>query len=34
VEDLVIDGRIILQLIFKKLYGGMDWIDMAEDRGM
>ena len=26
------DGRIILKLIFKKWDGGMDWIDMAQDR--
>jgi hypothetical protein len=27
-----IDGRIILKWIFKKWDGGMDWIDMAQDR--
>jgi hypothetical protein len=31
-EDLGVDGRIILKLIFKKWDGGMDWIDMAQDR--
>ena len=29
---LVLDGRIILKWIFKKWNGGMDWIDMAQDR--
>lgn len=34
-EDLGLDGRITLKLIFKKSYGGMDWIDLtkARDRG-
>jgi hypothetical protein len=31
-EDLGVDGRIILKCIFKKWDGGMDWIDMAQDR--
>jgi hypothetical protein len=33
-EDPVIDGRIILRLMFRKLdgWGAMDWIDMAQDR--
>jgi hypothetical protein len=31
-EDLRVDGRIILKWIFKKWYGGMDWIYMAQDR--
>ena len=29
-EDPDIDGRIILKSIFKKLKGGMDWIDVAQ----
>jgi hypothetical protein len=33
-EDPGVDGRIILKWIFKKWDGGggMDWIDMAQDR--
>jgi hypothetical protein len=31
-EDAGVDGRIILKWIFKKCNGGMDWIDMAQDR--
>jgi hypothetical protein len=31
-EDLGVHGRIILKCIFKKWDGGMDWIDMAQDR--
>jgi hypothetical protein len=31
-EDPVIDGRIILEWIVKKWDGGVDWIDMAQDR--
>jgi hypothetical protein len=31
-EDPGIDGRIILKWIFKKWDGGMDWIDMAQNR--
>jgi hypothetical protein len=32
-EDPSVDGRIILKWIFKKRDGGgMDWIDMAQDR--
>jgi hypothetical protein len=26
-------GRIILRWIFRKWDGGMDWIDVAQDRG-
>jgi hypothetical protein len=34
-EDPGVDGRIILKWIFKKWDGGgMDWIDMAQDRDM
>jgi hypothetical protein len=33
VEDPGIDGRIILRWIFGKWdEGGMDWIDLAQDR--
>jgi hypothetical protein len=31
-EDPDVDGRIILKFIYKKWDGGMDWIDMAQDR--
>ena len=31
-EDPDIDGRIILKWIFEKWDGGMDWIDLAQDR--
>jgi hypothetical protein len=31
-KDPGVDGRIILKWIFKKCDGGMDWIDMAQDR--
>jgi transposase len=31
--DPGVDGRIILKLIFKKWDGGMDWIELAQDRG-
>jgi len=30
-EDLVVDGRIILRLIFRKWDGDMVWIDLAQD---
>jgi hypothetical protein len=31
-EDPGVDGRITLKWIFKKWDGGMNWIDMAQDR--
>ena len=31
-EDLGLDGRITLKLIFKKWDGGMDWLHLAQDR--
>ena len=31
-NDLDVNGRIILKLIFKKGWGGMEWIDVAQDR--
>jgi hypothetical protein len=31
-EDPGVDGRIILKWIFKKWDGGVEWIDMAQDR--
>ena len=31
-EDLDIDGRIILKLIFEKWNGRTEWIDLAQDR--
>ena len=32
-EDPDVDGRIILRWIFRKWdVGGMDWIELAEDR--
>ena len=27
-----VDGMIILHLIFKRSYGGVDWIDVAQGR--
>jgi hypothetical protein len=30
--DQGIDARIILRCIFKKCDGGMDWIDIVQDR--
>jgi hypothetical protein len=32
-EDLDVDGRIILKCILKELYGCVDWIDLAQNRG-
>jgi hypothetical protein len=31
-EDPGVDGRIILKWVFEKWVGGMDWIDLAQDR--
>jgi len=31
-EEPSVDGRIILRWIFKKWDGGMDWIDLDQDR--
>jgi hypothetical protein len=31
-EDLGVDRRIILRRILRKRDGGMDWIDLAQDR--
>jgi hypothetical protein len=31
-EDPGVDGRIILKWIFERLDGGIDWIDLAQDR--
>jgi len=31
-EDTSINGKIVLKWIFRKLDGGMDWIDLAQDR--
>jgi hypothetical protein len=31
-EDLGLDGRIILNWVFKKLVGGHDWLDLSWDR--
>ena len=33
-ENLGVDGRIILKWIFKKQEGGVDWINLAQDRDM
>jgi transposase len=31
-EDPDVDGRIILKCIFERLNGGIEWIDLAQDR--
>jgi hypothetical protein len=31
-EDAGVDGRIILKWIFERLGGGINWIDLAQDR--
>jgi hypothetical protein len=31
-KDLGVDGSKILKLIFKKWEGGMDWIDLTQNR--
>ena len=31
-EDPEVVGRIILKWIFRKWDGGLDWIDLAQDR--
>jgi hypothetical protein len=31
-EDTGVDGRIILRWIFRKWDGGMDWVDLDQDR--
>jgi hypothetical protein len=31
-EDLTLNGKIILKWIIKEWDGGVDWIDMAQDR--
>ena len=30
-EDVSVDGKIILNWIFKKRDGGVDWMDMTQD---
>ena len=32
-ESPAVDGRIILKWIFRKWDGGMDWLDLAQNRG-
>jgi len=32
-DDTGVDGSIMLTWIFKMWDGGMDWIDLAQDRG-
>jgi hypothetical protein len=31
-EDRSVDGRIILRCIYRNWDGGMDWIDLAQDK--
>jgi hypothetical protein len=31
-EDAGVDWRVILKQIFENLDGGMDWIDLAQDK--
>jgi len=31
-EDTGVDGGIILRHIFRKWDGGMEWVDLAQDR--
>jgi hypothetical protein len=31
-EDFGVGRRVILKWIFKKMDGGVDWIDLAQDR--
>jgi hypothetical protein len=31
-EDPGLDGKIILRWIFRKWFGGMDWIELARER--
>jgi hypothetical protein len=31
-KDRGVDGRIIIKWIFERLGGGIDWIDLAQDR--
>jgi hypothetical protein len=31
-KDPGVDGRIILKGIFERLDGGVDWIDLVQDR--
>jgi hypothetical protein len=31
-EDPGVDGRVILKWIFWKCDGGMDWVELAQDR--
>jgi hypothetical protein len=32
-EELLVDGRVLLKWIFKNLNGGTKWIYLAQDRG-